>query len=723
MFRVKVGLVMGVVVMLMTGCAPTPRAEVIIPTLAVLPSAYHLEDAERVARDFLDAWQAADYSAMYALTSYTNREAIPYEEFAALYQRTADEMTLERVTITPITIVRDQDTLATFSYDAHFTTRLLGEFADPARDLHLVVDDTDGAWRVAWSAGDIFAAMRDGARVRFDPVVPNRANIYDRDGRVLADQNARVITINLVPQNVPNMQACVNELALALDDDPAEVAERIDSRPANWIIDVGIIEAQTYIDHNEALTNLCDAEFTDRPARRYENGPLTAHIVGYVGYPTVEELPAVEADGFAADTILGRAGIEATWDETLRGQPGGRLVIVEPSGEIVRELTRVSARPGQSVWLTIDSDLQAATQRIIADSYASGLFSSDESRGAVVVVIDVNTGEILAMVSYPSFDNNAYTVFPEMGRDEANRMIERYQNDPRNPELNRATQGVYALGSVMKTVSAAAVADSNVYALDERYTCSGIWSRDIPRYDWFAPGHGTLTLASALTNSCNPYFYEVGYQLSQVDPWILPTYARQLGFGGLTGLPDLPESPGLIGDPDWLQSTYGLPWTYSEEVNMAIGQGYVQVTPLQVARWFAAIANGGSLPRPVLVSQVGLLGDPMRAVYEPEFVPTQLRTDVLDTIRDGLCAVTTASYGTARFVFENSPLQTYGVCGKTGTAQDAPRNSHAWFAAYAPRENPEIAIVAMVENAGQGSEVAAPIARDVLEAYFGLTTP
>ncbi len=710
--------------MLTASCVPARQADIVVPTIMRLPSAYRLEDAERAARDFLGRWQSADFDGMYALISFTAQEATPREEFTALYENAHRIMSLNHLETTPLTIERDaqQDSIALFTYDAAFESRLLGEFSDPGRTLRLVVDQQAGAWRVAWSPGDIFAAMDDGGQLRFDPVIPNRANIYDRNGEILADQNGRVVTVRLVPQDIPQVQACYIALGDALGRDSQEVAADIESEPADWLIDVGVIEAQTYLDQSAALISACDASFSDRPARRYLRGEAFSHMLGYVGYPDPSQVDDLAAQGFAQDTILGRAGVEFSWDSTLRGQPGGRLVIAGANGSIVREIARASAQPGQSVWLTIDAELQEGVAQILADAFTAAKDSwAQTSAGASAVVMDIDTGEILAMVTYPSFDNNAYTVYPTMGREAANALIEAYQADSARPELYRPTQGVYTLGSVMKTVSAAAAADSGVYALDQRYTCNAVWNRDITRYDWTSVPHGTVDLAGALTQSCNPYFYEVGYQLSMVDPSILPSYARRLGFGDVTGLPDLPESAGLIGDADWLQTTYGLPWTYSEEVNMAIGQGYVQVTPLQVVRWFSAIANGGSLPRPFLVSQIGLLGDPMRTAYEPILTPTDLRPEVLATIREGLCAVTTASYGTATFVFEDSPLQSYGVCGKTGTAQDDPRTSHAWFAAYAPRSNPEVAVVAMVENSGQGSEVAAPIARDILELYFGMT--
>jgi penicillin-binding protein 2 len=185
---------------------------------------------------------------------------------------------------------------------------------------------------------------------------------------------------------------------------------------------------------------------------------------------------------------------------------------------------------------------------------------------------------------------------------------------------------------------------------------------------------------------------------------------------------DLPEETGNVQDPDWKRTTFGIEWTFSDAVNLSIGQGELLVTPLQVTRWFAALANGGTLYRPQLVREVGLLGDTLTSVSTPE-VMTQLtfESGVYEALHEGLCDVTTESFGTAEFVFRDSPLQALGVCGKTGTAQaggDGTLPPFAWFAAWAPRENPQIAVVVLVENAGEGSGVGAPIARDVLEAYF-----
>jgi penicillin-binding protein 2 len=710
---------------MLAACQPAaPAMQQPLPTIVRLPSAYLIEDAERVALNFLDDWRANDLEAMYALISRPSQEATPFAEFEALYRATEAEMTFVSVDTMPTISTREADEVVVLSYDATFITRLMGNFTDAGRELRLVVDPAVDGWRVAWTPADIFAEMVGGARLRFDPIIPNRANIYARDRvTTLADQEGRVAIVRVIRQDIPDYPGCLALLSQVLNRPVEEVQSRLEARPPNWLMDVGVIEAQRYIDTEASLRATCAAEFGEQPARRYNNDARMPHILGYVGYPDPDAVEAVENAGFPQDSILGRSGIEASWDEVLRGQPGGRLLIVTPDGEVVRELARITAQPGQGVYLTIDSDLQVRVAQILADAYTQAKDTwAQRSRGAAVVVMDVNTGEILAMVSYPTFDNNAYTPFPTMGRDAAQQIILANTEDPRRPELNRATQGTYPLGSVMKTVTDYAALNSGVYGPDYRFVCTGLWSRDIPRTDWLAGGHGTVSPASALTQSCNPYFYESGYLLDQRDPWLLPTYAETVGFGAPTGMLDLPEESGNIQTPDWKRVTFGIDWSFSDAVNLAIGQGEMLVTPIQVVRWFGALANRGTLYRPQMVREIGLLGDTLQPVAEPDvMVQLDFQPEVLETLQQGLCDVTSASFGTAEFVFRNSPLQLLGVCGKTGTAQaggDGTLPPFAWFAAYAPMDAPQIAVVVMVENAGEGSGVAAPIARQVLEAYF-----
>ncbi len=710
--------------LLIASCGPQRPADVQIPTRAVLPSSYQLEDAERVARDFLTHWHEGDLDAMYQDLSFSSQEASPIDSFKSVYQNADDTMTLQSVDIQPNSILRQRDEVAVFNYDVTFHTRLIGDFTDTDRDLTVVVDDRAQDWRIAWTPDDLFAGMASGASLRLTSSIPNRANIYDRNGVVLADQNGSIVRLEVIPQQIPDYADCLNALSGALNETAADVQTALQAHPADWVIDVGEIDPQTYESTHDALTQFCNMSFKEQPTRRYPAGTAVSHILGYVGYPDEEDLPDIEAAGFNQASIIGRSGVELTWDSTLRGQPGETLTLVDSSGAQLRQLAQAAAKPGQSVYLTIDSDFQNQVQQIVADAYTQAKDSwGPTSQGASVVVMNVQTGELLALVGYPSYDDNAFLPFPTMGEQQAQQLIAQYSSDPRNPEINRPTQGVYALGSTMKTVSAAAVADSGVYALNQSYVCTGVWNRDITRYDWLPGGHGRVTLASALTVSCDPYFYEVGYRLNEADPNLLPSYMHRAGFGEPTGLTDLPEQTGFIPDPNWKLTTTGVPWTFSDSVNISVGQGEVQVTPLQVARWYAAIANGGTLMTPYIVGSYGLAGDPLTPAHEPQGTPTNIKPEVLATIQTGICAVTTSTAGTAEFVFRNSPLQALGVCGKTGTAQTGGPDTppQAWFASYAPRDNPQIVVVVEVETAGEGSEVAAPIARQVLELYFGLS--
>ena len=718
--------VLGVLLVVVTACsaagAQQPVTQV-LPTVAVLPSPtppnYTLDSAERVARRFLEAWRESDFAAMHGLVTFAGQEATSLADFTDLYENTHTTMSLQSLDYAITSQLLDPNQIMIFSYDVTFTTDLLGEFDDVGRVLRLVFDDRAQDWRVAWTRADVFAAMGNGGTLRLEPRIPSRANIYDSEGRVLADQNGRVIVVNLVKQEIPAMETCLSRLAVAMNRPAEDIRAILDLRAPDWLAEVGTIEPVTYVQMHEQLELDCNATFRDRPTRRYADGSISSNLIGYVGYPSEAEIPDIEAAGFPQDAILGRSGLEASWDETLRGKPGGRLLVAQPDGREVL-IAEGASRPSESLWLTLDTGLQAYIERDIAQAYGRASAGwGRTSKGASVVVLDIRTGAVLAMVSYPMFDNNAFTPFPTIGRAAADQIIERVQNDERRPQLNRPTLGIYPAGSTFKVIPAIAAADSGVYALDERFNSIGVWDRDIPRVDWLSGGHGLLTLPQFLKYSCNSCFYETGYDLNEIDPFLLPSYARRMGLGDLTGFRDLPESPGNIIDPD-VVAERGATWTFSDAVNMSIGQGEVQVTPLQMARLFATIANDGRIYRPQLVQRVGIFGENPSFEMQPDMIrDANIKPEVIHMVQSALCSVTTEQGGTAEHIFRRSPLQDLVVCGKTGTAQatgDVP--PHAWFAAYAPQQDPQVAIVVMVENAGEGSAVAAPLVKDILEYYF-----
>lgn len=714
--------------LLLVGCTPAttdPAAEP-LPTLfpTSTPVELNLENAERAAQIFLTAWQMQDFEAMFAATSAVSQSSMTFERFQAAYTNVQDIMSFERLTYQPRAIERDRynPRLADFVYDVTFHTRLLGQFTDPLRRMKLIFDATVGEWRVAWSEGDIFPEIARGGQLRLESTPVTRANIYDRDGVVLASQDGRVVQVRLVKREVADLNVCFETLVQALDTPADLIRARLNIAADDWLTEVGLLDVSRFGQWEAALVNDCSAQFSSMATRLYPNGSLAPHIVGSVGFVDEAELPAIQALGFNQEAILGRSGVERSWDATLRGTPGITLRITAPGGGVQRTIASSALKLAESVWLTIDADLQQQVLNILTQAYANNAEGwARNSRGASVIIMDIHTGEILALVSYPTFDANALAAYPSMGRQAAREIIQKMETDERLPMLNRATQGRYPTGSVMKIASVAAAADSGVFALNQRFNCGGLWNRlNTTRTDWLRGGHGLLNLQGVITQSCNIYTYEIGFQMNEVDPFLLPNYFRRFGFGLPTGLLDVPEDPGFIGDPDSVRLKRENIWTFVDAISMAIGQGEVEATPLQVTRMVAAVANGGRLLRPRLVQKTGLLNE-FSYIAEPEVMGNlDIDPEVLKLVADGMCTVTTALAGTATYQFEYSPLQSIGVCGKTGTAQNLNRGAltHAWFAAFAPRDKPQIAIVVMVEDAGEGSGVAAPITRDILEYYF-----
>ena len=709
----------------LAGCRPQVAHSAAAPPTTLPPtltSAADLESAEQIARRYLDAWQAQDFDQMHRLLTFHNQESIPLESFRAAYENAQSAMTLEDMAYKAQTLFRDGRVLV-FQYQMTFHTRILGSFTDPARQLRLIVDPEVGQWRIAWSLADIFAEMGNGARLVFEPQIPSRANIYDRHGKALADQNGRVVRVLVNNEDIPDRPACFRILAQTVDKSLDEIIELFDTRSlVHWEVNAGIMEPAVFIEYHQQVEKLCQAEFRQQSTRRYLRGSLMPHIIGHVGYPSEEQVAGLEALGYNAETIIGQAGVEASWNDVLSGRPGGRLTLVSAAGLRLRVLNEVRSQIPESIWLTIDADLQESISRLLEEAYLAHRGSwGQTSKGAAVVVMDVGSGDILAMVSYPSFEDNVQNPFPAVGREAPDDVKENLSQDNRSPQINRPAQGVYPTGSIMKGISAIAALESGVYDETTDYFCSGSWTNGYDvLYDWLAGGHGSMTVQSAITNSCNPFFYEVGFRLNRQDRYLLPAYAIKLGLGAPTGIAAIDESGGHIPTPDNVLQTTGEPWSYAFAINLSIGQGEMQATPLQMVRMYAAVANGGDLLRPQLVRERGLLDQRTRVAQRDVMIDTAIAADHLAIVQRGLCDVVGSPVGTAARQFSGSPLLDIGVCGKTGTAQVPGENvrPHSWFVAYAPAKDPQIAVATLIENAGEGSLAAAPVTRSILETYF-----
>ncbi len=715
--------------LLLGGCRSTDAVS-ILETATATPSANSgaLREAQRVAADFLNAWRLENFSAMHALLTLNSRDAYPLPEFEAFYRAAHARLTLKPEGLRysfANAILRGAE--AAIAYDLRFETRFFGGFEDNGRLLRLV--NTDEGWRVAWSRGDLFAEMADGATLEVIQTRLTRGNIYDRDGEAIVDMNGVSLAVTLLTRSYPTNDpaACFAELARVFPARSAETLARLfgGSTGRDFAYEIGVISQERFFEVREALERHCTLRYEPRPTRRYLMGDLAPHVVGYVGAIPAEQVAFWEARGYPRDAIVGIDGVERQLESVLAGQ-GKASLVLRQNGVIVRTLAERPGVASQSVYLTLDLRMQAAAQRILKQAFTAGGLGA-VSPGAAVVILDVNTGAILALASYPDFNVEAFN--PDSSLPNAQALIQQWTDDPRKPTFNRATLGQYPPGSIFKIVTMAAGIESGLFTPNTRHYCGGIWHGallgDRTRTDWIASTaagrHGSLTLKQALTGSCNIYFWHIGWTLSNVDPEILPTIARKMGFGKPSGMTDLPEAIGLLPEPSRYEELVGRKWRNSDALNAAIGQGDVVVTPLQVARMVAAVANGGYLYKPYVVEKIGIIGEPS-FIAKPEVTDKlDFKPETLAAIREAMCEVTTnRTIGTATFVFEG--LRGAVVCGKTGTAETPTGGTHAWFAAFAGKtaDAPEIALVVMVEHGGEGSGVAAPIARRLVEAYYQL---
>jgi penicillin-binding protein 2 len=482
----------------------------------------------------------------------------------------------------------------------------------------------------------------------------------------------------------------------------------------------------------------------EAPVRDYPAGPTMAHLLGFTGAIPPEQLEDYGGRGYAIYDVVGRSGLEATYEPWLRGRKGAKVIEVDASGRELRSVGQpVEPRPGNSLVLTVDVAFQRAVEEILG----AALDRIGAQSGAVVA-LDPRDGAVRALVSLPTFDNNLFSVgaSPEA--------FAALLADERRPLLNRATSGQYPPGSTFKIITAAAGLAEGVISRSTRIVDPGVivlpnqYNPDItyPFYCWLRSGHGALDVVGALAQSCDVFFYEVagGYHENGADQpglgsAVLGSYAREFGLGAPSGIELLGEASGRVPSAAWLQEALDLPWTTGETYNMGIGQSHLLVTPLQMALATGAVANGGTVFRPHLVDRV--VDADGEVALRPGGVVRTLRVsaEILATVRQGMRNAVLA--GTARPAWSRLPSGV-AVAGKTGTAEfydpvvtpdgvfprrdrDGNLLTHAWFVAFAPYEAPEIALAVFVDGSGldhiiEGSQVAAPIAGDVLRAWFNL---
>jgi penicillin-binding protein 2 len=678
-----------------------------------------LEGAERVAWAFYRAWEGQDYVGMYRLLAHESQAAIDSRSFVTRYQEAMTTATVQSIQAALLASRSDGDR-ADMTVRVTWQTAVAGEIT---RDHPLNLVYHQGRWGIVWHDGLILPELQAGQRLHLEYQAAPRAGIYDVHGRPLAYQGT-VVTLGVIPGRIADENGLLAALSLALNLTPQEIKEIYAPALPDWYWPIADITGDVMEAHINRLRPHLGAGLTssERPARLYPQGSQTAHIVGYTGFIPAEQLTRYQAQGYQGGEQVGLAGIEA-WGERYLSGIGGALTIVGPAGERLATIHESESGQTRSIYTTID----LVFQRAVAEALATAVDSHPESAAGAVVVLDVATGKVRAMASFPSYDP---VVFDSLRLNAAAALGEVLRHSGR-PLFNRATQGEYPPGSTFKIVTMAAALNSDLYTPASEYTSTGSWNRlgdSFIKYDWLEGGHGTLNLIEALAASCNSCFYDVSFNLNQVDPYLLPQTARAFGFGAPSAVQGLPEAAGLVPDPAYKASTTGRDWEPGDAVNMGIGQGDVLATPLQLARLLAAIANGGTLWRPTLIDRIS--SGPESAEPWPLEVAAELplTPEHLEVLRQGLWGVANSELGTATERFQRLSVP---VAGKTGTTETIGL-PHSFFAGYAPAapytrrggtliEEPEIAIVVLMEHAGEGSEVAAPIFRRIVELYYGIT--
>lgn len=685
-----------------SACAPTdgslqgqmPFAQRVVAAQGN-PVPTSLPSADGTAAAFLAAWSSGDYAAMYQLLTDADRAKISFEEFKGRYFTALREATAVGI-YAELRSLLSEGQQATAGFHVDWQTALFGRLKI---DSLMPLQWENGHWAVDWSSRLVHPQLNDDyLMVRLDRV-PMRGHIYDRNGLGLAVQGP-VVSIGVVPGRIKDKQAVLAALTAVTGLRAEDIEAKIDSARSDWLVQLANIDPQVSVANDKMLSALDGIVREETKVRVYRSGTLAAHLIGHMGAIPPAELSQWQARGYRGDEKVGLTGIEGWGESYLAGRRGGRLTILTSQYQEVAQLAEAPARPGDNIYLTIDKGLQADAENILG-----------QRRGALVV-LDPNTGFVLAMATYPRFDPNIFV----KGADVAT--WNQLEYDLARPLVDRGSQEAYFPGSVFKLVTMMAGMQKLGLTANSTFTCTGTWNRlgnQFVKTCWKKEGHGVINLMDGLTQSCDVVFYEIGLALQKLDPFILPQVARACGLGKPTGIEMPGEAAGVVPDPDWKMEEWGQDWYPGETVNMAIGQGDIKTTPLQIARLMAAIANRGTLYRPQLVQRIVERGGTER-LSQPQVVGQLPATpEQLAVIRSALEGVVSGPGGTARFVFEGA---SFSAAGKTGTAETDQEKPHAWFAGYSPVDAPQIVVVVILEQAGEGSKEAAPVFRQMVEAYY-----
>jgi len=538
-------------------------------------------------------------------------------------------------------------------------------------------------------------------RIRVLVVEPPRGIIYDRNLMPIVT-NTPSFAVSILPFEFKPSEAILKGLkevlGMRMDELLArlEMLERTRYEPVkirrNVPFEIVAKLEESNLDYQGVI---CEAE----PQRVYQYGSTAAHIVGYLGEVSVDDLQSPMDEYLRPGELVGKQGVERVFDRILRGQLGAKFLEVRATGEVIgqaRERKNIEPVKGADIVLTIDIELQKFVEQ----------FMEPIPRG-VAIVMDPTNGEILALVSRPAFD-------PSLFATGISDSLWKRLNDPQlHPLFNRAVQGYYPPGSIMKIITAAACLDRGLVTPETHLEpCRGsIWYGDRYFKCWFPGGHGDINLLDAIATSCDVYFYQLGLKLG-LNAW--SDYAKKSGFGTPTGIELKPEGAGFVPDRSYFSAKYGqYGWGYGVVLNLAIGQGEILVTPIQVAQFFSALANGGTIYRPHI----------LKAIVPPFGRARQIKPEIVGHLPFSAEAIKACIKGMSRVVNSRwgtgieAHLDNIEVAGKTSTVQNPHGAPHGWFVSFAPANDPKLLVVLLAENWGSGSSIAY-IAREIFDYYF-----
>ncbi|UCC56796.1 MAG: penicillin-binding protein 2 [Gammaproteobacteria bacterium] len=562
-----------------------------------------------------------------------------------------------------------------------------------------------------------FTTLSEDNRVKLQPIAPNRGLIYDRNGILLAD-NLPSYRLEITPEQVDDMPSTLMELEeyIHIRETDRDRFDKLLGRKPQF----EAIPLRFHLSDEEVARfsvnrhRFPGVEIKAGLARHYPQNQVAVHALGYVGRIDEQSLKRIDPSNYSGTTHIGKTGVEKTYEDALHGSVGVRQVETTAQGRVVRILKRTPPKPGQNLYLTLDSRLQAAAEKAFGDYSGSA------------IALDPKSGDVLALVSMPTYDPNPFV----NGIDSDD--YARLRDDPDEPLFNRALRGQYPPGSTVKPFMGLAGLEHGLTGVNSSTYCPGYYMLpgSTRKYrDWKRTGHGTVDLDTAITQSCDVFFYDLALSLGVGR---MHDYLQHFGFGKRTGIDIVGELPGLLPSPAWKRKRRGEPWFPGETIITGIGQGFFLSTPLQLATATSVLANGGYWMMPTIIRAKQEAGQDALLPHRSQTAETLSINNPQnwDLVIHAMVDVVHSNRGTARSIGKDSP---YRIAGKTGTAQvyglkeeekyDAEAipeelRDHALFIAFAPVDDPQIAVAVIVEHGGGGGAVAAPIARRILDAYL-----